>query len=512
MGHHRKRAAAAAALALATALSITATASADNVVHYVSRPDLQPPKLTVNASGRGQAPGFIFVANFQNKFINSPLVGQGGALILDNKGHLVWSRPVAAGVDTLNLEAQRYQGKPVLTWWQGVVSGKTGEMTGTWYVGNDRYKPIARIAGANGWDPSAHEFIITSRGTALVTAYKHVPADTTAVGGTENGQLLDSGVLEFDIKTGRLLHEWSAAAHIPMDQSYSRTSPQNPNAFDAYHINSIDVDAAGNWLVSMRNTWAIYKVDAKTGAILWTLGGKANSFGFGDNVHFAFQHNARWLPNGQVSMFDNECCAIIPQPDGTVKPGPAVNGNSRGLVIKLDEAKKTAAFVFDRKLYELVSGTQGNLQTLPNGNEMIGWGQQPFFSEFSKAGKLLLSIRFPDPDISYRAYRLPWHGRPSGRPAVAVRAVSGGRTRVYISWNGATDVVSYQVLSGRSSRKLALVKRVHRGGFETAVSVHGKGLLYRVKAVDARGRVLGTSALITRSGGNTKGTEPAPVY
>jgi hypothetical protein len=492
---------------LATASSAFAAA---NVISYVSRPDLSPPQLTVNVSGKGQAPGFIFVANFQNKFVQSPLVGQGGPMILDNKGRLIWFRPVAKGVDTLNLQVQTYNGKPVLTWWQGFVSPSTGEMTGTWYVADNHYKVIARITGQQGWEPSGHEFLITKQGTALITGYKHITGDTSVAGGKPDGPLLDSGVLEYNIKTGQLMNLWSAAEHIPMDQSYTRTSPQNPNAFDAWHINSIDLDSAGNVLVSMRNTWAIYKYNRPSGNIIWTLGGKTSSFSFGDQVHFAFQHDARFQKNGQISLFDNECCSFIPQPDGTVRPAPPVNGNSRGLVVKLDENAKTASFVMERKLYDLVAGTQGALQLLPNGNAMIGWGQQPFFSEFSKTGKLLLSIRFPDPDISYRAYRLPWSAVPPGRPSIAARP-TGSNTRVYVSWNGATNVVAYQILSGPSSRKLKPLRRVARGGFETPVTVRGRGPLFQAKALDTRGRVVGTSKLVNRAG-NTKGTEPAPVY
>src|SRR4051812_7795633 len=126
MGHHWKRAAATAALALATVLSTAAAAPAANTVSYVTRPDLTPPKLSVVQSSKGQAPGFIFVAAFLNKFIQAPIVGQGGPMIVDNRGRVVWSRPVPATTDTLNLQLQKLSGKPVLTWYEGQVSGKTG--------------------------------------------------------------------------------------------------------------------------------------------------------------------------------------------------------------------------------------------------------------------------------------------------------------------------------------------------------------------------------------------------
>src|SRR5262249_46604128 len=147
---------------------------------------------------------------------------------------------------------------------------------------------------------------ITKSGTALVTGYKHIPhSDLTPAGGGGDQTLLDSGVLEYDIKTGKLIRAWSADDHIPMTESYTPASAQNPNAYDPWHINSIDVDSDGNWLVSMRNTWTLYKINPTTGAILWRLGGKASDFFVPDNIAFAFQHDARWLPNGQISIFDN---------------------------------------------------------------------------------------------------------------------------------------------------------------------------------------------------------------
>jgi Arylsulfotransferase (ASST) len=502
----------ASATALACLVPSSTAAAAEGVAEFVSAKAYTPPLLTVNRSSRGQAPGFIFAAIFQNKFFTDPLVGQGGPMILDNQGRYVWLRPAKASApDTLNLQVQRYQGKPVLTWWDGTVKN-TGEMTGKWHVANDRYRVISTMGSQNGWDPSGHEFYITKNGTALVTGYKYIPnRNLTSNGGGESQTLLDSGVLEYDIKTGKLIHEWSADQHIPMEQSYAQTSPQNPNAYDPWHINSIDVDADGNWLVSMRNTWAVYKIDSKTGQILWTLGGKASTFAVPNDVAFAFQHDARWRGKDQISIFDNDCCGFVPQPSGPPKALPPIHGKqSRGLVIKLDEANKTVSFGMDRKLSDLISGTQGNFQFLANGNTLIGWGQQPFYSEYSKSGKLLLSVRYPDPDESYRVYRYAWKGNPAGRPSVAARPI-GSRTRVYVSWNGATEVAAYRVFAGPASRKLEVAaKAAKRRGFETAIAVRSLGPIVKVQALDAKGRVLGTSNAVRKQ--NTSGNAPTPSY
>jgi Arylsulfotransferase (ASST) len=505
-----------AAVAFACLLTTASPALADEgVASFVSAPRLKPPILTVNQSSSGQAPGYIFTAIFQNKFFaGTPLVGEGGPMVLDNKGRYVWLKPASKSApDTLNLQVQRYKGKPVLTYWDGVVQN-TGEMAGSWHVLNDHYKQIATVAGTNGWDLSGHEFLITKDGHVLITGYRHVPhTDLTAAGGGSDQTLLDSGVLEFDISSGKgqLVKVWSAADHIPMSDSYTQTSPQNPNAYDPWHINSIDVAPDGSWLVSMRNTWALYKVDPSTGAIVWRLGGKSSDFAVPDNVAFAFQHDARWRGSGQISIFDNDCCALIPQPSGPPKTAPPVHGSqSRGLLLNVDQANKTVSFAGEHKLYDLTSGTQGNMQALPNGNVFMGWGQQPFYSEYSKTGKLLLSVRYPDPDESYRAYRYTWSGHPSTRPAAAAR-VSGKRTRVYMSWNGATEVAAWRIFAGKTSHKLKLAaRRVSRGGFETAKTISSAGPVVKVQALDRKGRVLAASRAVRRQ--NTSGNTPSPKY
>jgi hypothetical protein len=496
-----------------TALPAVASAQQEGVASYVTQPKLTPALLTVNTSRSGQAPGFVFLAIFQNKFFTDPLVGTGGPQILDNKGHYVWLKPATkAAPDTLNLQVQTYQGKPVLTYWDGTVSN-TGEMKGNWHVLNNRYREIAKLPeNIDGWLPSGHEFLITKSGTALTTGYRYLEhRDLSSRGGSTDQTLLDSGVVEVDIKTGELVKAWSADEHIPMADGVPPANPNSPAAYDPWHINSIDLDKDGNWLVSMRNTWAIYKINPTTGAIIWTLGGKGSNFTIPDNVAFAFQHDARWLPNGDLSMFDNDCCGFIPQPSGPPKAAPPIHGTqSRGMQIKVDEANKAVSLVREDKLYDLISGTQGNRQVLSNGNVFMGWGQQPFFSEFTKTGKLLLSVRFPDPDESYRAYRYASKGNPTGNPAAAARPAGKG-TKVYASWNGATEVVAWRIWAGKTSRKLKVVaKRVKRAGFETPATLKSAGPIVKVQALNKKGRVIGTSRAVRRQ--NTSGNAPSPTY
>ena len=127
---------------------------------------------------------------------------------------------------------------------------------------------------------------------------------------------------------------------------------------------------------------------------------------------------------------------------------------------------------------------------------LVGWGAEPFFSEFSKDGTLLLDAEFPAGVGSYRAFRFPWTGRPTEAPAVAALPTGGDRVDVYASWNGATEVARWEALAGSKVNALQPIGSAPRGGFETTISVRTSAPLVAARALDAAGKVLGTSAAI----------------
>jgi hypothetical protein len=148
---------------------------------------------------------------------------------------------------------------------------------------------------------------------------------------------------------------------------------------------------------------------------------------------------------------------------------------------------------------ELVSTSQGNAQVLPNGNVFVGWGSAPFFSEYSKEGELLFDASFRGSAQSYRAFRLPWTGHPTDDPAVAVERGSNDEVTLYVSWNGATDVATWQVLAGPDPDQLEPVGTSPWHGFETTLPVRTSEPYVAVRARSASGRVLGTTKVV-RSG------------
>ena len=241
------------------------------------------------------------------------------------------------------------------------------------------------------------------------------------------------------------------------------------------HLNSIDVDSDENLLVSCRNTHTIYKINRTTGAIMWRLGGKHSNFQIAPTAAFAWQHDARRRADGTISIFDNNIKA------------------SRAIVLTVDETHHTVRL---QRAYQhpasLFATSQGNVQTLPNGNILVGWGNQPYISEFAETGKLLFDARLGQGYMSYRAFRMPWTGQGPGSPAVAT-ARAAAHTSVYVSWSGDTRVAKWTVLAGTSAGSLAEVASVARAGFETTISIPPAYTHVQVQASDATGTLLATT-------------------
>jgi len=463
---------------------------------YASAPDLHPPVIRATTPGvTGKlSPGYIFTANFYD-LNHPPMIGQSGPLILDKRLQPVWFKPVPKADVAGNLSLQVYAGKPVLTWWQGVITTTGATESGEDVIVDQSYRPLATLHATNGWVLTLHEILIRGH-TAWVTANKNIPMNLSKFGGAYNGALIDSAVQEYDLRTGKLIRSWNALDHIPLSDSRA-SLPTNGFPWDAYHVNSIYVSGDGTFVVSMRNTWAVYKVNMATGAIVWTLGGRHSSFRFGNGADFQWQHNVVVYPGSPlVTLFDDHCCQIT---GGGTYVSPTAP--SRGLVLKLDQQAHTATLAgqyshganFD-------SEYMGSIEPLPNGNEFVGWGSAPFFSEYDASGNLLLDARLPGSDITYRATVEPWVGKPHEPPAGAARR-AGGRTVVYASWNGATEVRTWRVLGAGSGGTLTQIAAAQKSGFETGIPLTQQGYkTFQVQALDGHGRVLGASKPFTLSG------------
>ena len=464
---------------------------------FVTAPSLHPPiiKRVQPAQGSQLAPGYIFAANFYD--LNKPPIrGQSGPMILDRTLQPVWFLPVPEQDVASNLTLQSYHGKPVLGWWQGKVTNTGQTESGEDVVVDQHYRTVARLRASGGWVLTLHELLIDSEGHAWVTADKNIPKDLSSYGGAYNGALVDAAVQEYDLATGKLMKSWDALQHIPLRESQA-TLPTNGFPWDAYHINSIQLVAPGKFLVSMRNTWAAYLVDASTGRIEWTLGGRGSSFKFGPGAGFEWQHDVRMQPGSStVSMFDDHCCQLTGGGTSVKATGP-----SRGLVLRLDQGARTVSLVSQygqREGFE--SEYMGDTQPLQGGGAFVGWGSERYFSEYDSSGKLLYEGILPEPDRSYRSQLEPWNGMPETKPAGAARRTGAGTT-VYASWNGATKLASWRVL-GASTAGGAMhpLADAPKSGFETSVSVPSGYASFELQALDASGHTLASSGAFAPAG------------
>jgi Arylsulfotransferase (ASST) len=451
---------------------------------FRSAPQLHPPGVDVTySSPQADGNGDIFTAPYTGP-------GQTGPMIFEPDGQLVWMDPLPEHVAASNLQVQDLDGQPVLTWWQGYIP-QNGFGMGEEVVANTAYQPIMHVQAGNGYKADLHVFRLQGQDTALLTVFATIHCDLARVGGPRDGDVTDSLFQELDLKTGLVRREWTSIDHVPLSASYA--SPAQASAewpYDFFHLNTVDPRADGTALLSARDTSQLYLVSGKTGQVEATIGGKHSSVKMEPGSETAYQHNAQALPNGDISIFDNGGSPFAP------------HSQSRALIVRLNlqagTDTKVAEFVHPQPLQ---SSSQGSVQLLPDGDWFVGWGGEPYFSEFNSSGRMIYDAHMPlvVPDTSehttsYRGYQLAWHGRPTSPPAVAVEAKSD-RLTAYVSWNGATGVSAWRVLGGSSPQQLAPLSTSARNGFETAIAVPAESYL-QVEALDSAGAVIGRTATI----------------
>ena len=459
--------------------SFASTGKAGSARAFVTRPDLQPPIVLV--SSHGAAPGYLFVGP------GTKGVTQPGPLLVDEQGEPVWFRTTRP-LWLTNFRLGRYEGKPVITWWEGVMTTQ-GFGRGEGVVLNSSYREVARVRAVGQHHIDAHEFLLTPEGTALFVCYPSiVPADLSQVGGPAAGTVLESIIQEVDVRSGRLLFEWRSLDHIPVDETFQR--PALP--MDYLHANAIDVTPDGNLLVSGRCTWTLYKLDRKTGEVIWRLGGKHSDFRIGAGAGFAWQHGAAQPAASTITLFDN-ADALWDDDSGFSQTA----SQSRGMALEIDESKRTARLVQSYRHHPpLLANAMGNVQTLPDGHVLVAWGSNPYVTEFAHDGTVLADFNLGKEHNSYRAYRYPWTGVPAEPPAVALKRDStSGRSIVYVSWNGATTVSRWLVKAGPHPDALRTVGVAAARTFETVIPLPDEHRYARATALDSSGRALVVSAV-----------------
>lgn len=359
------------------------------------------PKFTVTKGTGTPAAGSIFLS--PSHFVDN----KGFNLIIDNDGKVVYWQEVTDGTPVdFQVLPNGYLGYGSMYEFYDFTGGGPTKF----HMMDSSYTIIDSFKMGNGYVAESHEFQLLPNGHALMLSYDLQPVDMSklVVGGHPGATVVGSIIQELDVDKN-VVFQWRSWDHLDIKDSYSPSLTQK--VFDPIHVNSIDMDADNNLLVSIMAFAGVSKISRQTGDILWTMGGSKNQFTFLNDdegsatapQYFMYQHDVRRLANGNILMIDD---GYKPKRDW-----------SRAVEYKIDEANKTATKVWQyRHTPDISINTMGTAQRLPNGNTLIGWGMasgivKTAVTEVDQSGNVVLELAF-NGNLwqSYRAYKYDWHG------------------------------------------------------------------------------------------------------
>ncbi|KAF2719057.1 hypothetical protein K431DRAFT_273471 [Polychaeton citri CBS 116435] len=476
---------------------------------YRSRSDLAPPRLNITIPANDEVePGYLFVAPFAGLPDTTTAQHgprQAGPYIFRDNGDLVWSSYGIYSIWSANFQVGQWNGRDILFSFEGDHNPGYGHGHGHITFLDQHYETIRELRAGNHKLADKHEFHIVDQETGLIQVYQPVPRDLTEWGASPEQQWIVNAIIqELDISTGQLLFEWASLDHVQPDEAILPINPgqagsgyNSSDAWDYFHINSVDKDADGNYLISARDACAVHKINGTDGSIIWRLNGKRSDFHMTNGTKFCFQHHARWLRQDSdieiISLYDNSA-------HGTERNGGSLvqtASTSSGKILKLNTTSWTAELV---GVYfppdDLLSKSQGSTQILPGGNVLVGWGSEGALTEFKADGTPIFHAYVDSGFLglgaeNYRAFRYNWTGLPNEAPAIIALEGKEGTT-IYVSWNGDTETVAwrfYAITDEYGSREF--LGEVERTTFETSLFIREKPLTRAsAEAVDSRGKVL----------------------
>lgn len=160
----------------------------------------------------------------------------------------------------------------------------------------------------------------------------------------------DERIIEIHRASKAVVWEWRALDHV---------SPRGRHR-DNFHFNSIDVKG-DRILISARSRNEIWMIDQSSGDITFRYGRGLTG-----------QHDATFLPNGHILVFDN--------------------GRGSSAVKEIDPVTRTLVWQTSNRFYSShISGTQ----RLENGNTFICVGESGRFIEVDSAGRVVWTYQNP---------------------------------------------------------------------------------------------------------------------
>ncbi|GMG47171.1 unnamed protein product [Aspergillus oryzae var. brunneus] len=454
------------------------------------RPDIRAPVMEISLKNDSLiTPGYIFMAPYQTEL---PGPAQ----------NLVWTGADGSTTELFHgLQVCPYEGSDHLCYFQG--NQIEGYARGRNIILNKDYAQAATVQSGDGLTLSdMHELDIIDNTSVLIAIYQPRRYNLTAYNvSADNGWVMDGVFQEINITSGKVLFEWRSLDHVGISETYTPIrlntvvgdGLSNATAWDYFHINSIDKNDDGDYLVSARHTSCIYKISGADGSIQWRLGGTNSSIKLQD-YNFSSQHDARFIQ-------ENDTVTVISLFDNASNGYRNTSSTSSGIIVSIDHATNTSSLM---KRYQapgngLLSTSQGNLQILANQNTFIGWGNNPSISEHTEDGTPVFLATLEDPRaMNYRAFKFNWTGEPSDNPTLRTYAAApGSATTFWVSWNGATEVDYWNFYGTTStSEEFTLLTKADRQGFQTTYTSTDYHPRAYAEAVSSDGSSLGNSSVV----------------
>jgi hypothetical protein len=314
------------------------------------------------------------VGAFSGGYSMSPIAGLDGhgyLIIFDSLGTIRWYRDFGTQVfETTQQEDGRFTAFVGQSDGFNMSAGAYVEVTST----GDSVRAVTAV-GSPYTDP--HELLESfdkqgNRRADYLFGYDFRAFDRTAIGGGPSDTIAVHQVL-------RINAAGTVDTLISGFEHWSVTDDVAPFLIaDLDHPNSIDFDLDGQVIVSFRDLSSVVKVNRRTHAFDWVLGGTHNQFTFLDDPLGGFdsQHTARVLPNGHLLIFDNGW-AHSPQA-------------SRAVEYALDTTRKTATMVWQYSASPpIFNAFTGSAQRLANGNTLVAFTLSGIVDEVRADGTLV---------------------------------------------------------------------------------------------------------------------------
>ena len=363
-----------------------------------------------------------------------------GPLIIDSAGDPVWFLPFTTK-NIHDFRVQELDGKPVLTWWEGQF--QNGLRRGR--VRDPRlhlHGDQARLGRERLRRRPARVHAHAVRHGADQRLQQRQRPTSRASAGRGTGRCSRASCRRSTSRTGKLLFEWHSFDHVGLDESYL---PNVAGAWDYFHLNSVDLLADGNYLISARHTSTVYKLDRATGEIVWRLGGKKSDFQIGPGTAFAYQHDARARGNGVVSIFDDGGYSTVSAIEPLARDLPHARRDR-------DDGDARARAPAARRAARVRDGQRAAAVRTGTCSSVGAWCRA---ARSSRRAATSSSTRASSPPRRrYRTYRNTVDGTPAGQPNVAV-VPKGNGVDLFVSWNGATEVARWRVSRRRDGERTA---------------------------------------------------------